>query len=214
VVHETRHLAIALTGQRQPVFWSGAEREARFDIYDLKGLVEEFLEQFGLRGITYARRPESTALFLESASIQLGKFQLGGIGQLLPTLNKRYDLRDAVLLVELNLDLLLTRRNTAKSFKPLPMFPSIRRDVAMLVPEATTHEAVLQAVKQVKPANLESVEVFDIFRGKNVPPGQKSMAYAFIYRNPDRTLTDAEVNAAHQKVVEHFKTALRAIVRE
>ena len=52
----------------------------------------------------------------------------------------------------------------------------------MLVPEATTHEAVLQVVKQAKPANLESVELFDVFRGKNVPAGQKSMAYAFTYR--------------------------------
>src|SRR5207245_462320 len=93
---ETRHLAITLTGQRQPVFWSGAEREARCDIYDLKGLLEEFFEQFGLRGITYSRRSDNTALFLESATIQLGKFQLGEIGQLLPSLNKRYDLRDAV----------------------------------------------------------------------------------------------------------------------
>ena len=72
------------TGQRNPLFWSGEDREAKFDIYDLKGLLEEFLEQFGLRGITYARRPESTALFLESATIHLGKFQLGELGQLLP----------------------------------------------------------------------------------------------------------------------------------
>jgi len=97
-----------------------------------------------------------------------------------------------VLLAELNLDLLLTRRSAAKSFKPLPAFPSIRRDVAMLVPEATTHEAVLQVLKQAKPANMESVELFDVFRGKNVPSSQKSMAYAFTYRHPERTLTDAK----------------------
>ena len=70
---EERRLAIALTGQRNPLFWSGDDRDARFDIYDLKGLLEEFLEQFGLRGLTYARRPDSTALFLESATIHLGK---------------------------------------------------------------------------------------------------------------------------------------------
>jgi phenylalanyl-tRNA synthetase beta chain len=102
----------------------------------------------------------------------------------------------------------------AKSFKPLPAFPTIRRDVAILVPEATTHDAVLQLVKQTKPANLESVELFDVFRGKNVPQGQKSMAYAFTYRNAERTLTDAEVNAAHTKVVEAFKAQLQATVRE
>jgi len=158
------------------LFWSGIEREAKLDVYDLKGLIEEFFEQFGLRGMTYARRPDSTALFLESATIQLGKQQLGEFGQLLPALAKKYDLRDAVFLAELNLDLLLARRNPSKSFKSLPAFPAIRRDVAMLVPETTTHEAVLQVVKQTKPANLESVELFDVFRGKNVPEGQKSLA--------------------------------------
>jgi phenylalanyl-tRNA synthetase beta chain len=211
---EERRIAIALTGQRNPLFWSGDEREAKLDIYDLKGLVEEFFDQFGLRGMTYARRPESTRLFLESATIQLGKQQLGEFGQLLPPLAKRYDLRDAVFLAELNLDLLLARRNPSKSFKSLPAFPSIRRDVAMIVPEMTTHEAVLQVVKQTKPANLESVELFDVFRGKNVPAGQKSLAYAFTYRNAERTLTDAEAAAAHEKLVEQFKKTLQATVRE
>jgi phenylalanyl-tRNA synthetase beta chain len=212
--HEERRVAIALTGQRQPLFWSGGERDAKFDIHDLKGLLEEFFEQFGLRGMTFNRRAESTALFLESATIQLGKQTLGELGLLSPVLAKKYDLRDAVLLAELNLDLLLARRNRAKSFKPLTQFPAIRRDVAMIVPEATTHEAVLQMVKQTKPANLETVELFDVFRGKNVPEGQKSLAYAFTYRAVDKTLTDAEVNAAHTKVVEAFKAKLKAVVRE
>jgi phenylalanyl-tRNA synthetase beta chain len=213
--HEERRVAIALAGQRTLNFWSGDERDAKFGAFDLKGAVEEFLEHFGVRGVTFTRRAESTALFLESATIALGgKLPLGELGQLSPTLAKKYDLRDAVFLAELSLDQLLARRNPAKSFKPLPQFPSIRRDVAMLVPEATTHEAVLQTVRKTKPANLETVELFDVFRGKHVPEGQKSMAYAFTYRSPEKTLTDAEVNAAHLKIVEAFKTQLKATVRE
>jgi phenylalanyl-tRNA synthetase beta chain len=212
---ENRNVAIAITGQRVQNFWSGDERDAKFDAYDLKGMTEEFFDQFGLRGIVFARRDESTPLFLESAAISLGgKLSLGELGQLSPALAKKYDLRDAVFLAELNLDLLLARRNPAKSFKSLPQFPSIRRDVAMLVPEATTHESVLQTVKQTKPANLENVELFDVFRGKNVPEGQKSLAYAFTYRALEKTLTDAEVNAAHAKIVEAFKSHLHATMRE
>jgi phenylalanyl-tRNA synthetase beta chain len=213
-VREERRVAIALTGQRQPVFWTGGERDAKFDISDLKGFVEEFLEQFGVRGVTYTRRTEGTSLLIESATVNLGKFQLGQMGQLLPPLARRYDLRDAVFLAELNLDQLLARRNPAKNFKPLPAFPTVRRDVAMVVPEATTHDAVLQVVKQAKPANLEAVELFDVFRGKNVPAGQKSLAYAFTYRNAERTLTDAEVNAAHEKLLAQFKERLQAVLRE
>ncbi|HUB86747.1 MAG TPA: phenylalanine--tRNA ligase subunit beta, partial [Verrucomicrobiae bacterium] len=212
--HEERRVAIALTGQRALNFWSGADRDAKFDAYDLKGLVEEFLEQFSVRGFNFAKGTESMPQFLESTTIALGgKLPLGEMGQLLPTLAKKYDLRDAVLLAELNLDQLLARRNPAKSFKSLPQFPAIRRDVALLVPEATTHELVLQTVKQARPVNLESAELFDVFRGKSVPTGQKSMAYAFTYRSPEKTLTDVEVNAAHAKVVEALKTKLHAELR-
>jgi phenylalanyl-tRNA synthetase beta chain len=212
---EERRAAIALTGQRAMNFWSGADRDAKFDAYDLKGIVEEFLEQFGVRGVVFSKRAESTALFLESATIALGgKLPLGEMGRLSPVQAKKYDLRDAVFLAELNLDQLLARRNPARSFKPLPQFPAIRRDVAMLVPEATTHDAVLQTVKKARAANLEAVELFDVFRGKHVPEGQKSLAYAFTYRSPEKTLTDAEVNSAHVKIVEAFKAQLKATVRE
>jgi phenylalanyl-tRNA synthetase beta chain len=211
---ENRNVAIAITGQRAQPFWSGGERDAKFDAYDLKGIAEGFLEQFGLRGIMFGKRAESTALFLESAAVTLGgKLPLGELGQLLPTLAKKYDLRDAVFLAEFNLDLLLSKRNPTKLFKALPQFPSSRRDMAMLVPETVTHEAVLQTVKQVKAANLENVELFDVFRGKGVSEGRKSLAYAFTYRAADKTLTDAEVNSAHAKILENLQTQLKAELR-
>ena len=211
---EERRVAIAITGQRNPVFWSGENRGTLYDVFDLKGIVETFLQQFGVRGVNYGRRDQPTSLFVESGSISLGKQTLGEMGQLIPTLARKYDLRDPVFLSELNLDLLLARRNTDKSFKPLPAFPTVRRDVAMIVSEATTHEGVLSVVRQTKPPNLESVELFDVFRGKNIPPGQKSMAYAFTYRSPERTLTDNEVNATHEKLIAQFKQALQAVIRD
>lgn len=212
---EERRVGVALTGLRQAGLWSGESREARMDGYDLKGCLEEFLDQFGLRGVSYPRRAEATPLFLESATIQLGgKLALGEFGQLLPALARQFDLRDPVFLAELDLGQLLSRRNPARSYKPLPQFPGIRRDVALVVAEAVSHEAVLQAVRQAKPAHLESVDIFDVFRGRNVPSGQKSVAYSFSYRHPDRTLTDAEVNATHEKMVESIKQSLTATIRE
>jgi phenylalanyl-tRNA synthetase beta chain len=213
-LREERRLALALTGRRHELFWQGENRDAKMDLYDLKGILEECFDQFGLRGMMHARNGGRSGLYLESARVQLGKNILGEYGQLLPPVAKRYDLRDAVLLAELNLDLMVARRNRSRSFKPLPAFPAIRRDVAMIVPESTTHEAVLRSVKDTRPQFLEQVELFDIFRGKNVPEGEKSMAYAFTYRNAERTLTDAEVNAVHEKVVESLREKLRAKVRE
>jgi phenylalanyl-tRNA synthetase beta chain len=210
---EGRRIAIALTGSRHPLFWTGDGRDAKMDVYDLKGLVEEFFDQFGVRGMTFNRKDTPVPLYLESATINLGHMQLGEIGQLSPVLAKRYDLRDAVFLAELNLNVLLNRRNSTKSFRALPAFPAIRRDIAMSIPEATTHDAVVQAVKQAKPANLEAIELFDVFRGKGIPEGQKSVAYAFTYRQAERTLTDAEVNSAHEKLVEQLKQKLQAVIR-
>jgi phenylalanyl-tRNA synthetase beta chain len=217
---EQRSLAIALSGFRNPGFWAGEDRSAKFDSSDLRGMVEEFMEAFGIRGIVYKPLQSPHDLCLEGSEVSLGgKLPLGKIGQLHP---KRFDdfrnydnkIRDHVFFAEFNLDLLISKRNPAKSFKALPQFPSSRRDVAMIVPEAVTHDAVLSAVKQAKPANLESVELFDVFRGKHVPEGQKSLAYAFTYRAADKTLTDVEVNSAHEKIVAAFKAQLSATFRE
>jgi len=203
-----------MTGARRPLFWEGAGRDARCDVFDLKGALEEFLEQFGLRGVSWVRQEQDRPLYVESATITLGKLPLGEIGRLAPGLAREYDLRDAVLLAELDFEQMLARRVTVKSFKSLPQFPAIRRDVAMLVAETTSHEAVVNLVKQTRPASLEKMELFDVFRGKNIPAGQKSVAYAFTYRHADRTLTDAEVNTAHEKLIGQFKQVLSATIRD
>ncbi len=212
---EERRVALVLTGQRNPGFWEGDGRDARFDAADLKGVVEALIESFGLRGVSYTRVEAPGEFFIESATVALGgKLPLGELGQLHPKLARQFDLRDPVFIAELRLDELLARSNTSRSFKPLPHLPSVRRDVAMIVPETVTHAAVMDAVRKTKPANLENVELFDVFRGKHVPEGQKSLAYAFTYRGSEKTLTDAEVNAAHIKVVEAFRQQLKAVVRE
>lgn len=212
---EQRRVAVALTGRRAPSFWSGTDREACFDIYDLKGLLEEFFDHAGLAGVIWQRRSEPTPLFCESAEIRLGgKLYLGQLGQLLPSLQRRYDLRDPVYLAELDLDLLLARRRPTRTFQPLPSYPSSRRDVAMFVPETVTHADVVAAVQSAKPKYLESLKLFDVFRGCNVPKGQKSLAYAFTYRSRERTLTDDEVNRIHERVVTRLREQLGATIRD
>ena len=210
---EERRLAIAMTGARLASFWSGTERDASLDIYDLKGVIETLLEQLGIRGVQWQRDESAGPLYIESATVLIGKHRAGEIGQLNPITARKYDLRESVLLAEFNLDFLLSRRNLSKSFEALAAFPSVRRDVAMIVEDSVTHERVVSVVKQTKPRNLEDLSLFDVFRGKNVPEGRKSVAYAFTYRNKERTLTEAEVNSAHEKVVEQLKSQLHAEIR-
>jgi phenylalanyl-tRNA synthetase beta chain len=210
---EERRLALVLTGARAGAFWSGAERGAKIDFYDLKGAVEELFEALGVRGVQWTRAQQPSPELLEQVVVQIGKNQVGAAGQLNPVLAKKFDLRDPVFVAEFSLDFLLTRRSGGKSFKALAAFPAVRRDIAMFVPEAVTHDQVLAVVRQTKPANLESAEIFDVFRGKNVPEGRKSVAYAFTYRGSDRTLTEAEVNGAHEKLVSRLKSELQAETR-
>jgi len=119
-----------------------------------------------------------------------------------------------VFLAELNIDVLLQRRTRARSFKVLPQYPAVVRDVAMIVEDSVTHASVLSVVKKAKPPNLVDTRLFDVFRGKNVPEGQKSMAYTFVYRNADRTLTDEEVNNVHAKLIAALRESLSAIIRD
>jgi phenylalanyl-tRNA synthetase beta chain len=111
-----------LTGRRQPVFWSGAERDVKYDIYDLKGAWRNFSSNSDCAASPGTRRGAAGHSFPGIGRYATGQADLGEMGQLSPALQKRYDLRDAVFLAELNLDLILARRVPAKSFKPLPAF--------------------------------------------------------------------------------------------
>jgi phenylalanyl-tRNA synthetase beta chain len=212
--NEGWRVGFAVTGLRNAEFWSGSEREAKVDLFDLKGILEEFLDQLGLRGVTFAKASASSDLFLEYATIAIGgKFEIGRIGQLLPTLARTHDLRDPVFLAELDLGVVLKKGNRNRSFKALPQYPSVRRDLALVVGDAVKHDEVLTLVRQTKTPILSSVDLFDVYRGQHVPEGHKSVAYAFTYRAADRTLKDEEVNAAHAKITELLQRSLGATMR-
>jgi phenylalanyl-tRNA synthetase beta chain len=124
---------------------------------------------------------------------------------------KKMDLRDEVVLAELELP---DARPVETQYRELPRFPAIVRDVALVVNEGVRHGDVLAAVENSRNKYLERVELFDIFRGGPVAAGRKSMAYSLTYRAPDRTLTDAEVNEAHEKLKAQLKQMLSCEIRE
>ena len=210
---EEDRLALALTGSCFPLFWKKEKETGDFDLFDLKGRLELLLEAIGVQGVQWRRAESSEAPFDEEGSLSIGKQVIGRFGQMRPLLAAQLDLKKPVLLAELDLKILLTRRRQKKSFQALPTFPSARRDAAMLVDESISHADVLRAVKKAKPDFLQTVELFDVFRGIGIPEGKKSLAYAFVYRHRRRTLKDEEVAAAHAKVIRRLQDEIAAEIR-
>ena len=211
---EATRVAMAWTGQALAPFWNQGFKGRSMDVFDAKGAIDAFLEHFGMRGFSWRTETcEKTDFMVERGSLLLGKNQLGSLGQLHPRLARQADIKTEVFLCELDLDRLITMRAQTRSFKAINPFPSSRRDLAMLVEESITHEQVERTLRKAKAVHLESVEVFDIFRGKHVPKGKKSMAYSLTYRSASTTLTDKQVNEDHERILQALQNHLGAEMR-
>ena len=99
-------------------------------------------------------------------------------------------------------------------YKPIPVFPFVSRDIAIIVPDCVRHEQILNLIKRVGPSELTDIELFDIFTGKGIGESEKSLAYSLIYRSPERTLTDQEVNKFNDDIVKALGKELKARLRE
>ncbi|MGD0649884.1 MAG: phenylalanine--tRNA ligase subunit beta [Verrucomicrobiia bacterium] len=187
---ESLHLGLAVTGRRNPHAWETGAREAKLDYFDLKGTLEELGRQLAL------------------------PFEAVEIREVPAAQAKKLDLRDAVFVAEMELEPLLAAACAEKQFRELPKFPAVVRDMALVLDESVQHRDVLAAIEKNPNKSLERVELFDIFRGGSIPMGRKSMAYSLMFRAADRTLTDAEVNEAHEKIKRQLQQALKCEIRE
>ena len=136
------------------------------------------------------------------------------IRQISPIQAKKLDLRDAVYVAELELGSLLAAQTHEKTFRELPKFPAVVRDMALVVDETVSHAEIVAAIDKGRNKVLERVELFDIYMGSSIPTGKKSMAYSLTFRAADRTLTDAEVNGAHEQLKRSLVQTLKCEIRE
>ena len=142
---------------------------------------------------------------------------IGIAGQLAFSGAAAVDAPGAVLVAELNVDPVLAAHARHPVFREIERFPAIARDIAMIVPETIAHEQIVRVIDETKEPLLESVQLFDLFIGKEesgVGAGRKSLAYRLTYRNKSRTLTHEEVSAVHAKIRERLQRELGAELRE
>jgi phenylalanyl-tRNA synthetase beta chain len=177
--------------------------ESPVDFLQCKGLVETILELFRLSGYSWAPAPTGFLHPGQSAKLVCGESQLGYIGQVHPAIAQHLEL-PSFFLFELDFEKLLEYAPRRITISALPRFPAVERDVALVVDRDFAAQQVIDWIEDFGEALIEHVEIFDRYLGAPVPEGKKSLAYKISYRAEDRTLTDAEINVLHQKLVERL----------
>jgi phenylalanyl-tRNA synthetase beta chain len=181
----------------------------------LKGLVEKLLAAQKVADVNF-QCLENCGAFEAGRAVAVlsGKEKIGIIGLIHSAARKEWRLNDPVAAAELNLEPLISNVWKRSEVKDIPLYPAIERDFAFVVDETVRHEDILAAVQSAAQAELESVKLFDVFRGKTLEKGKKSVAYSFVYRSPSGTLTDEKVNAFHEAVGKKVCAAVAAVIRE
>ncbi len=206
---ESLHVGGVLVGRRSPVGWAVASDAV--DFHDAKAAVRGVLDALGISGALW-RSPGSRWLHPRiSAAIVRGDDVLGNVGELHPRVAQAFDLPRGVLAFELHFDELLRAARLVPQYRPIPRLPAVLRDLAVVVDEAASAASV-EALVREEPL-VEAVTLFDVYRGAPLPAGKKNLAFAISYRASERTLTDAEADAVHARIVKRLADELGAELR-
>jgi phenylalanyl-tRNA synthetase beta chain len=181
------------------------------DFFDAKGVVEGFLAQLGVQASFGEASDQGLRPGRQAAIIVGGSDKLGVFGELHPKVAEAFDISRAVYLFEIDLAALLPHTIGYKAFQPVPRFPAVVRDVALVVDAQVTHQRVLDIIKGFPLVN--KVALFDIYTGKQVPPGKKSLAYRISFQSAKHTLTDKEADKVQQQILNKLAGKLGASLR-
>ncbi len=232
---ERLHLAIAITGKR---YNDWLRKSIEVNLFDLKGKLEVLFERLGISDLKFSNKnypclPAGRAFLSDDksaspvrntkfsrkdkisngASIKVSGNAVGFIGQVSREILEELDLTEDIYLTEVSLDIILPYLNLEKRFKPLPKYPSISRDMAIVVKEEIPSSQVTSIITEVGGSILNELRLFDQYYGEQIPQGYKSLAYCLRYQLKDRTLTDNEVTQLHNKICQELMEKLGAKIR-
>lgn len=209
---EENHLAFALSGEWLTKDWQS--KVEKVDFYHAKGILDNLFAMFSMEEkISFEKTSEMKEMHPgRTANIFLDGEKIGFIGQVHPLIAKDYDIPETYV-VELNLEAILANNADKLVYEPVSKFPAVSRDIALLVKEEVANQEIVQVIKQAAGKFLTKIELFDVYQGKNIDSGHKSLAYSLTFVNQEATLTDEEINRAMEKVTQALRETLDAVIR-
>ena len=209
---EKLSLTAVMSGRREPEGW--AQTTEGVDFYDLKGVVEEIIEKLSIRNVSFSTSDGQPYLHPgKSCCLKSHSSVLGFLGEVHPEVLARFDIDQPVYLFELDFEALLAATGDRTQFKALSRFPDVLRDSALLLDEGVSAGQVMEIINRSKIKYFENATIFDLYAGKGIPEGKKSLAIRVSYRAMEKTLTEAEVSKAHDKLIRSLCHQLEAEIR-
>ncbi|MCI2960277.1 phenylalanine--tRNA ligase subunit beta [Pediococcus pentosaceus] len=209
---EIEHIAGAITGSMQAKSWNEKEKPVTF--FDVKGIVEQYLKNVAVAGeVSYVADHDRQGMHPgRTADVLLDGDVIGFIGQIHPTTAEEFKIKETYVF-ELNLTKIIHAEKKLQHYDVISKYPAITRDIAILVNKEVSNTEVLNVINETKQKNLIKVELFDVYEGKNLEKGMKSLAYQFTYQDTNDTLQEDAINDEFSKVIKNLKEKLNVTVR-
>ncbi|MBL4746033.1 MAG: phenylalanine--tRNA ligase subunit beta [Flavobacteriaceae bacterium] len=207
---ETKHLTLFVTGNRTRDSWVTAAKTS--DFFYIKGIVSTLLSRLGIDKIKTS--PTKNDVFSEGITLSLGKIKLVDLGVVKKGILKGFGIKQQVLFADFDWANLMQVSNKKNiKIEALPKFPSVKRDLALLVDDSITFTEVFNVAHQSERKLLKNVDLFDVYEGDKLPEGKKSYAVTFVIQDENKTLNDKQIDKIMQKLTQSFEKNLGATLR-
>ncbi|HSD08943.1 phenylalanine--tRNA ligase subunit beta [Flavobacterium sp.] len=206
---EVKHLSLFQTGQRNQESWTNAQKPSDFFLF--KGYIEAVLSRLGITNTKSVA--VNSDVFSEGIALGQGSATLVEFGVVKKSVLKHFGIKQEVFYADFNWATVLKSMSSKIKFTEIPKYPEVRRDLALLVDQEVTYDAIYTIARQTEKSLLKDINLFDVYEGKNLPEGKKSYALSFIIQDATKTLEDAQIDKIMNKLQKSFETELGASLR-